>query len=606
MASIQKPITVDGMFGPMSIGALQSILGVSQTGKITGQLPTLKKYHKGFSKGISYGVKGDSTVKALQKFLKMSQVDGQLGPNTIKQFQKYIGTNADGYWGLNTSKAAQRWINTKIAPSSSAPASKPSIKIKGMDISAWQDKISKAGFKKAKAAGIKFVILRIGYTGSSSKRPAIDSVFENNYKNAIAAGLPVGVYYYSLATNTALAQAEADFVIKNLKGKTITYPVYIDVEDTTYQSKCSRSTLASVCNTFCKAINAAGYTAGVYASLSWFNNKIGNITVSHTKWVAQYNSTCDYKGAYDMWQYSSSKSVPGIANRVDVNWCYKNFNTAKPPSSVISVVTKQFYSGNLPTLQLIKTNAEVITDTIKWVKWIASDNDFHYGYTNKLKKANAHHNGCYFCKTQHLKKNMLMPEHTYCCNPFVGAAWAHGGCVPAALKLCQNTSSWDFHKGAGYDKSNLFTNLGHPAKSQLKAGDVLCSDYHVAIYIGNGLLAEASSGDDNKKNSTKWNNSIHITSLTDNRYKKFKRVYRFNSSVNTNTYIRHGEVSKRVGQWQKFLNWYFDGKAGTADNIFGDNTLKWTKKFQEEVVGKGQGDGIIGQKTLDAAAKVKK
>ena len=200
-----------------------------------------------------------------------------------------------------------------------------STKDKGIDISTWQDKISKANFEKAKAAGVKFVILRIGYTGSSSKKPTIDDVFENNYKNAIAAGLPVGVYYYSLATNTSMAKQEADFVISKLKGKTITYPVYIDVEDPKYQSKQSKSTLASVCNTFCNTISAAGYKPGVYASLSWFNNKIGSISAPHTKWVAQYNSTCTYKGTYDMWQYSSSESVPGIASKTDVNWCYKKF-----------------------------------------------------------------------------------------------------------------------------------------------------------------------------------------------------------------------------------------------------------------------------------------
>ena len=192
-----------------------------------------------------------------------------------------------------------------------------------MDISAWQGNIGVANFKKAKADGIKFVILRLGYTGSSSKSPVIDKVFENNYKNAITAGLPVGVYYYSLATTTTMATKEANFIIKNLKGKTITFPVYLDVEDNDTQGKVSKSTLASVCNTFCKAINAAGYTAGVYASLSWFNNKIGNITATHTKWVAQYNKTCDYKGAYDMWQYSSSAPVAGIGDKVDVNWNYK-------------------------------------------------------------------------------------------------------------------------------------------------------------------------------------------------------------------------------------------------------------------------------------------
>lgn len=325
-------ITVDGKFGPASVKALQKVLGTPQDGVLGGQLSKLKKYHTGFTGGISYGSGGSACVKALQKLLGLSGPDGQLGPNTIKAWQKYLGLSGpDGYFGPNTAKATQKWINSKLAGGVTivATASKTNtstaIKDQGMDISAWQGKISVANFKKAKDSGIKFVILRVGYTGSSSKKPTIDSVFENNYKNAIAAGLPVGVYFYSLATTTTLAKKEADFVINNIKGKNITYPVYLDVEDNATQGKASKSTLASVCNTFCNAIAAAGYKPGVYASLSWFNNKIGNITAPHSKWVAQYYKECQYKGAYDMWQYSSTTKVPGIADKVDVNWCYKKF-----------------------------------------------------------------------------------------------------------------------------------------------------------------------------------------------------------------------------------------------------------------------------------------
>lgn len=257
------------------------------------------------------------------------------------------------------------------------------------------------------------------------------------------------------------------------------------------------------------------------------------------------------------------------------------------------------YTGEIPTLRLVKTNAQVKADTCAWAIWIAGDNRFHYGYGS-----HAHHNGCYFCGTQSMKKNhgIVDPEFTYCCNPFVGAAWAHGGCVPKALSLCQNCGSWDFHKGRGYDASSLFTKLGHPSKSKLKAGDVLCRDTHVALYIGNGKIVEASSGDDNVKYSTKWNNSIRVRKLTDDNYKKFPRVYRFNSSVNTTTAIRHGEVSNRVQQWQMFLNWYYDGKLGNVDRYFGDITLKWTKQFQKD-----NGltvDGIVGTKTLDKAKTI--
>lgn len=270
-------------------------------------------------------------------------------------------------------------------------------------------------------------------------------------------------------------------------------------------------------------------------------------------------------------------------------------------------VEKVGYSGILPTTTVRKSNAQVIADTIKWAKWIAGDNRFHYGYTNKAKDANAHHNGCYFCGTNgKQKRNMLDPKFTYCCNPFVGAAWAHGGCVPKALSLCRNTSSWDFGKNSGYAKSSLFTNLGHPAKSSLKPGDVLCKDTHVALYIGNGKIVEAGSGDDNIRNSTKWNNSIRVTTLTDARYKGFPRVHRYNSSVNATITMYYGEVGSRVELWQKYLNWYFGKIVVTVDGIYGDGTLKYTKQFQEAEVGKGQGDGWVGPRTLAAAAIVKK
>ena len=268
---------------------------------------------------------------------------------------------------------------------------------------------------------------------------------------------------------------------------------------------------------------------------------------------------------------------------------------------------KKTYSGILPTTTVRKSNAQVINDTIKWAKWIAGDNRFHYGYTNKAKDANAHHNGCYFCGTnKNQKRNMLDPKFTYCCNPFVGAAWGHGGCVPKALSLCRNTSSWGFGKNTGYATSSLFTNLGHPAKASLKPGDVLCKDTHVALYIGGGKIAEAATGDDNIRNSTKWNNSIRVTTLTDARYKEFLRVHRYNSSVNAIVTMSYGEVGYRVELWQKYLNWYFGKTVVTVDGLYGDATLKYTKQFQEKEVGKGQGDGWVGPRTLAAAAIVKK
>ena len=619
-------------------------------GRYVSGMKVLIRYNGNGTKYRNYIKMGDSgsEVKKLQQFLNWAinsnlVVDGLFGDKTdtaVRAFQTKCKITVDGLFG-----------STSLTKAKEFNKGDTKMKLKGIDVSAWQNKISVANFKKAKASGINYVILRVGYTGSSSKSPTIDSVFENNYANAISAGLPVGIYYYSLATSIAMAEKEANFVVKKLKGKNITYPVYIDMEDDTYQRKCSKATLASVCNTFCNIVKNAGYIPGVYASLDWFNNRIGNITVKHTKWVAQYYKECQYKGAYDMWQYTSSEAVSGIANKTDVSWCYKDFTKEAKPTPKIKTIdelaheviddkwgsederkkrltnagydydavqakvneilapNKKKYSGTLPSLTLKKTNAQVINDAVLWAIWIAGDNTFHYGYTNKSKTINAHHNGCYFCGTNtdkggRSKKGIVDYQHTYCCNPFVNAAWAHGGCVPKALSLCQKGSSWGFGKGSGYDASTLFTKLGHPAKSKLKKGDVLCRDTHVALYIGDGKIAEAGSGDDNKKGSTKWNNSIRVRALTDANYKNFTRVYRFNSSVQSTMALRHGEVSDRVKLWQEFLNWYYDGKLGKTDRYFGDITLKWTKQFQKD--NKLIVDGVVGTNTLATAFKVEK
>lgn len=280
-----------------------------------------------------------------------------------------------------------------------------------------------------------------------------------------------------------------------------------------------------------------------------------------------------------------------------------NYNAVQKRVNEIlkSKSTKQSYQGTFPSMTLKKTNAQVKADACEWASRVAKNNNFHYGSNE-----HAYHNGCYYCGTQHMKMNhgIKMPEYTYCCNPFVGAAWAHGGGDATAYKMCRNCDSWGFSKNEGYEKSSLFDKLGHPAKSKLKAGDVLCADSHVVLYIGDGKIAEAATRDDNVIKSAKWNDSIRITTLTDSRYKGLPRAYRYNGKVNCDRVISHGEYSYRVTDLQKYLKWYgFDiGITG----YFNEATLKAVIEFQEKELGKGQGDGIVGQKTIDAMKKVKK
>ena len=165
-----------------------------------------------------------------------------------------------------------------------------------------------------------------------------------------------------------------------------------------------------------------------------------------------------------------------------------------------------------------------------WARDIANDNTFHYG-----NGTHSHHNGCYFCGTQPKSKQKYVTqwEKTYCCNPFVTAAYAHGGNEPFMLNsVCSKGNSY---MAPEFKKCVLFANLGHPSQDKLVKGDVLCASAHVAIYIGDGKIAEACTSDNGKPGTSSWNNSIKISTLTASRYSGFKAgVFRYIGDTTTN------------------------------------------------------------------------
>ena len=75
-----------------------------------------------------------------------------------------------------------------------------------IDVSRYQGKITLDGWRKVKAAGYKGAMLKTVSTNRKLSKRAdglyIDPTFETNYRNAKAAGLDVGVYYYREESNT--------------------------------------------------------------------------------------------------------------------------------------------------------------------------------------------------------------------------------------------------------------------------------------------------------------------------------------------------------------------------------------------------------------------
>lgn len=188
-------------------------------------------------------------------------------------------------------------------------------KITCVDISEFQQNID---FTQLKNSGIKAVIIRAGYGGEASQK---DSMFESHYRNAKAAGLKIGVYWYSYADSVDDAEKEARACLACIGGKALDMPVYYDMEDN-FQTHLSKPTLTAIAEHFCNTVKANGYKVGVYANLNWFTNYLdyNRLKNKYSIWLAQYNDRAELD--CDIWQNSSTGRVSGYDGRLDTNVIY--------------------------------------------------------------------------------------------------------------------------------------------------------------------------------------------------------------------------------------------------------------------------------------------
>ena len=189
----------------------------------------------------------------------------------------------------------------------------------GIDVSKYQGKID---WNAVAAAGIKFAIIRCGYRGGLNGQLIEDPYYRTNIKGATAAGIKVGVYFFTQAVTEAEAVEEASMVLSLVSGYRLSYPIFVDTENGVSGARANGldvNTRTACVAAFCKTIANSGYTAGIYASKSWYGSKLNMSSLnSYCIWVAQYNTTCTYTGRYSIWQYSSKGCVNGINGFVDL------------------------------------------------------------------------------------------------------------------------------------------------------------------------------------------------------------------------------------------------------------------------------------------------
>ena len=223
----------------------------------------------------------------------------------------------------------------------------PKAICKGIDVSYHNGTID---WKRVKQSEVEYAIIRCGY-GTNDKSQD-DKKWEENVKGCTDNNIPYGVYLYSYADTVEKASSEADHAIRLLQGKKFKYPVYYDLEEDAIRKKLSKTEIANIAKTFCNKLSAKGYTVGIYANKDWFTNYLTDSCFNNwTKWVAQYNTVCNYQGKYDMWQCSSTGSVPGISGKVDLNYSYSPFENSNGGGNTNNGGTTTKYSDGLNEIE---------------------------------------------------------------------------------------------------------------------------------------------------------------------------------------------------------------------------------------------------------------
>ncbi len=194
--------------------------------------------------------------------------------------------------------------------------------LRGIDVSFYQGEID---WQAVADDGVEFAVIRAGYRGSTEGKLNTDERFEENLTGAVSAGLRVGVYFFSQAITEEEAREEAQYVLGLLDGRGLDLPVFFDWEHVSSDEGARTDTLSGevltdCCLAFCEEIMNAGYEAGVYyyRNLAYRVYELDRLE-GLVKWMACADSTPDYYYDFDIWQYSFTGSVTGIAADTDLN-----------------------------------------------------------------------------------------------------------------------------------------------------------------------------------------------------------------------------------------------------------------------------------------------
>lgn len=173
-------------------------------------------------------------------------------------------------------------------------------------------------------ANADMVILRLGYRGSTTGVIMLDKNYLEYRQACEEKGIPFSLYFFPASITPEEAQQEADYVAGKCKDMVFYLPIFADSEQVYGDAhgradKLTKKERTELLRIFCNRLQQHGVPAGVYASTSWWKNRLDAKKLPYSKWVTQYAAQCQYDGEYLLWQYTNSATIPGINGNVDMS-----------------------------------------------------------------------------------------------------------------------------------------------------------------------------------------------------------------------------------------------------------------------------------------------
>ena len=191
----------------------------------------------------------------------------------------------------------------------------------GIDISHWQGNID---FKKLKQSNVEFAYIRVGRRDDVHGKIVEDDKFEEYIKGLNKVNIPVGIYFYSKASNQEEIKEEVQWIIKKIKKYKVDLEVVIDWENWDNYQKYHLSFyhLSEIAETFSKEIQKQEYESMLYSSKYYLENIW--FPVNTNIWLAHYTKQTNYEKPYKVWQICNNGKVSGIDdNQVDIDIRYE-------------------------------------------------------------------------------------------------------------------------------------------------------------------------------------------------------------------------------------------------------------------------------------------